>query len=184
MLPLRQADPGGRGLGVLNQSVLLVLLFVVLALLVTAWFRHSRFGAYLVAVRDNEAAARAVGVSPFRVRLGAMTLSALFMGAAGSLYVIIFRYVDPSIAYGPQVSVEALVGAIVGGIGTLWGPVLGALALHILADVTRNLFGAIPGINMVVYGIVVVLVVILLPRGYAGLGKPSILTRMRGTKTP
>ena len=62
-------------------------------------------------------------------------------------------------------SVEALVGAIVGGMGTLWGPVLGALVLHALADLTRNLFGALPGINLVIYGVVLVLIVMFLPRG-------------------
>ena len=64
---------------------------------------------------------------------------------------------------------EALVGAIVGGMGTLWGPVLGALALHVLADLTRNLFGQMPGINMVIYGAVLIVIVMFLPRGIAGL---------------
>jgi branched-chain amino acid transport system permease protein len=64
-----------------------------------------------------------------------------------------------------------LVGAIVGGMGTLWGPVVGALALHVLADVTRNMFGQLPGINMVVYGCVLVLIVMFLPRGVGGIGQ-------------
>jgi branched-chain amino acid transport system permease protein len=55
--------------------------------------------------------------------------------------------------------------------GTLWGPVVGALALHVLADVTRNLFGQLPGINMVVYGCVLVLIVMFLPRGVGGIGQ-------------
>jgi branched-chain amino acid transport system permease protein len=66
-----------------------------------------------------------------------------------------------------------LVAAIVGGMGTLWGPVLGAVALHLLADVTRNLFGQVPGINMVIYGAVLVLIVMFLPRGIAGIGVPA-----------
>ena len=60
--------------------------------------------------------------------------------------------------------------AIVGGIGTLWGPILGALVLHALADVTRNMFGQLPGINLVIYGVVLVLIVMFLPRGIGGLG--------------
>ena len=82
----------------------------------------------------------------------------------------VFQYIDPGIAFGPATSVEALVAAIVGGLGTLWGPVLGALVLHLLADMTRNLFGQLPGINMVIYGVVLVLMVMFLPRGVAGLG--------------
>ncbi len=153
--------------------VWLVLALVVVALLVTAWLRHSRFGAWLQAVRDNEDAARAVGVDPFRVKLAAIALSAALMGAGGAFYVQVFQYIDPGIAYGPGTSVEALVAAIVGGMGTLWGPVLGALALHLLADLTRNLFGQLPGINMVIYGVVLVLIMMFLPRGVAGLAVPA-----------
>jgi branched-chain amino acid transport system permease protein len=147
-----------------------VLAMVVAALLVTWWLRNGRFGAYLQAVRDNEDAARAVGVDPFRVKLGAIGLSAAFMGAAGAFYVQVFQYIDAGIAYGPAVSIEALVAAIVGGMGTMWGPVLGAVVLHVLSDLTRNLFGELPGISMVIYGTVLVLIVIFVPRGIAGIG--------------
>lgn len=148
--------------------VYLMLAFVTLALLVTCWLKASRFGAYLQAVRDNEDAARAIGVDPFRIKLGAIGLSGAFMGAGGAFYVQVFQYIDPGIAFGPTTSVEALVGAIVGGLGTLWGPLLGAAVLHLLADVTRNLFGQLPGINMVIYGAVLVLIVTFLPRGLMG----------------
>ncbi|SFP90545.1 amino acid/amide ABC transporter membrane protein 2, HAAT family [Variovorax sp. PDC80] len=148
-----------------------VLAMVVVALLVTCWLRNGRFGAYLQAVRDNEDAARAVGVNPFRIKLAAIGLSAAFMGAAGAFYVQVFQYIDAGIAYGAGVSVEALVAAIVGGMGTVWGPVLGAVVLHLLSDFTRNLFGELPGINMVIYGTVLVLIVIFVPRGIAGIGQ-------------
>ncbi len=147
-----------------------VLAMVVAALLVTWWLRNGRFGAYLQAVRDNADAARAVGVNPFRVKLAAIGLSAAFMGAAGAFYVQVFQYIDAGIAYGSAVSIEALVAAIVGGMGTMWGPVLGAVVLHLLSDFTRNLFGELPGINMVIYGTVLVLIVICVPRGIAGIG--------------
>ncbi|MBC5783707.1 branched-chain amino acid ABC transporter permease [Ramlibacter sp. USB13] len=159
---------------------------VTIALLATAWLRHSRFGARLQAVRDNEDAARAIGVDPFRVKLGAIALSGALMGAAGALYVQVFQYIDPGIAYGPHTSVEALVAAIVGGLGTLWGPVLGALALHLLADFTRSLFGALPGINMVIYGAVLVAIVMFAPRGILGLGQSvrSLWSRPRVAEPP
>ena len=147
---------------------------VTLALLVSWWLKNSRFGAWLQAVRDNEDAARAIGVNPFNVKMGAIALSGGFMGAAGAFYVQVFQYIDPGIAYGSVTSVEALVAAIVGGIGTVWGPVLGALVLHVLADLTRNLFGQLPGINMVIYGVVLVLIVMFLPRGIAGIGQSVV----------
>ncbi len=150
---------------------LFMLAFVLLALLCTWYLKNSRLGAYLQALRDNEDAARAVGVNPTRIKLIAITLSAAFMGVAGTFYLQVFQYIDPSIAFGPSTSVEALVGAIVGGIGTLWGPVIGALGLHLLADITRNLFGNLPGLNMVIYGTVLILVVMFAPKGLAGWGQ-------------
>lgn len=170
MLPLREGF-GNMQFGSRRGYAMLVLALVVIALLITCWLKHSRFGAYLQAVRDNEDAARAVGVNPFKVKLGAIALSGALMGTAGAFYVQVFQYIDPGIAYGAHTSVEALVGAIVGGMGTLWGPILGALALHVLADLTRNLFGQLPGINMVIYGTVLVLMVMFAPRGLAGVGR-------------
>ena len=149
----------------------LVLALVVAALLVTAWLRHSRFGAQLQAVRDNEDAARAIGVGAWSVKVGAITLSAAFMGAGGAFYVQVFQYIDPALVFGPASSVEALVAAIVGGMGTLWGPVLGAAVLHLLAELTRNLFGQLPGLNMIVYGCVLVLIVMFVPNGLSGVGR-------------
>ncbi len=168
MLPLR-ASAANLQFESRRGYVLVLGGLLVAAMVVTAWLRHSRFGARLQAVRDNEDAARAVGVDPLRIKLGAIVLSGVFTGAAGAVYVQVFQYIDPGIAFGPHVSVEALVGAIVGGLGSLWGPVLGALALHTLADLTRNLFGELPGLNLVVYGSILVLIVMFMPRGLAGL---------------
>jgi branched-chain amino acid transport system permease protein len=169
MVPLREGASNMQ-FGDRRGYVWLVLALVTLGLLATTWLRHSRFGAWLQAVRDNEDAARAIGVDPFRVKLGAIGLSGAFMGAAGAFYVQVFQYIDPAIAYGPHTSVEALVAAIVGGLGTLWGPVLGALVLHLLADLTRGLFGALPGINMIIYGTVLIAIVMFAPRGVLGIG--------------
>ena len=114
-------------------------------------------------------------------KAGAITLSGGFMGAAGAFYVQVFQYIDPAIGFGPHTSVEALVAAIVGGMGTLWGPVLGALVLHLLADLTRNLFGQLPGLNMVIYGCVLVVIVMFLPRGLSGMGR-SVRDAWRGRR--
>jgi branched-chain amino acid transport system permease protein len=170
MVPLKEGVANMQ-FGSRKGYIAVMLAWVTVALLVTWWLKNSRLGASLMAVRDNEDAARAVGVNPFRAKLAAIALSGGLMAAAGAFYVQVFQYIDPVIAFGPHTSVEALVGAIVGGMGTLWGPVVGAIALHVLADVTRNLFGALPGINMVIYGVVLVLVVMFAPRGIAGWGE-------------
>jgi branched-chain amino acid transport system permease protein len=170
MVPLKEGVANMQ-FGSRKGYIAVMLAWVTVALLVTWWLKNSRLGASLMAVRDNEDAARAVGVNPFRAKLAAIALSGGLMAAAGAFYVQVFQYIDPVIAFGPHTSVEALVGAIVGGMGTLWGPVVGAIALHVLADVTRNLFGALPGINMVIYGVVLVLVVMFAPRGIVGWGE-------------
>jgi branched-chain amino acid transport system permease protein len=180
MLPLRESF-GNMQFGSRRGYIGLVLGFVVAAMLATSWLRHSRFGAQLQAVRDNEDAARAIGVNPWSVKLAAITLSAAFMGAGGAFYVQVFQYIDPGLAFGPVSSVEALVAAIVGGMGTLWGPLLGAAVLHLLAELTRNLFGQLPGLNMIIYGSVLVLIVMFVPRGLSGVGL-SVRQAMRGRR--
>ena len=156
MLPLREVAtnmqfPSRHG------YIYLILAFVLLALAVTAWLRRSRFGAYLQAVR-NEDAARAIGVDPLRVKLGGIALSAAFMSAAGAFYAGV------SVHRSGHRLRSGRVGRGAGGRhrrrhGHAVGPVLGALALHALADLTRNLFGELPGISMVIYGVVLILIV-------------------------
>jgi branched-chain amino acid transport system permease protein len=168
LVPLRESAANMQ-FGSRKGYIVLVLAMLVAALITTAWLRHSRAGARLQAVRDNEDAARALGVNPFVTKLGAITMSAAFMGAGGAFYVQVYQYIDPAIAFGAHTSVEALVAAIVGGMGTLWGPLAGALVLHVLSEATRNMFGALPGINMVIYGTLLILIVMFLPRGLMGL---------------
>jgi len=143
--------------------------FVLAGFLLSFWLKRSRFGAWLAAVRDGEESAAALGVDAFRVKLGAIAMSAALMAAGGVFYVQYFHYIDPHIAYGPAVSVEALLGPIVGGLGTVFGPLLGAAALQLLGEATRNLAGDVPGLSLVVYGVVLVGMVMFLPRGVAGL---------------
>jgi len=146
----------------------LILSFTLLSFFATWWLKYSRFGAWLQAVRDNEDSAAALGVNVFRVKLGAITISAALSACGGVFYVQYFHYIDPHIAYGPAVSVEALLAPIVGGLGTLFGPLLGAAMLHLLGELTRYLTGDAPGVNQIVYGIVLVLMITYMPRGIIG----------------
>jgi branched-chain amino acid transport system permease protein len=156
----------------------LILALVVVAQLVTWWLRNSRYGAWLQAVRDNEESASALGVNAFRVKLAAIMISGALMAAGGVFYVQYLHYIDPHIAYGPAVSVEALLGPIVGGMGTVWGPILGAVVLHVLGEGTRGFMGDAPGVNLVVYGSVLILMVMFLPRGIIGLFHARAVKRM------
>lgn len=147
----------------------IILLFVAISLVIVRRLEQSRFGAYLVAVRENEDAARAAGIDTFRVKLAAMTLSAAITAAGGCFYAQYFLFLDAGIAYGPWISVDALLAPIIGGIGTVFGPLLGALVVKALGEVTKHVIGDAPGLDLVIYGCVLILVVAFAPRGIAGI---------------
>lgn len=140
-------------------------------LLLTRHIARSRFGAHLAAVRENEDAARALGVDIVAVKLRAITLSAAITAAAGVFYVQYFLYLDANIGYGTWMSIEALLAAIIGGVGTVAGPVIGALALHALGELTRGFAASITGIDLVIFGLLLVAAVAFAPAGIVGAWK-------------
>jgi branched-chain amino acid transport system permease protein len=153
----------------------IILVLVALSQVLTWLVERSRFGAYLIAVRENEDAARALGVDATLVKLAAMTLSAAITAAAGGFYAQYFLFLDAGIAYGPWISIEALLAPIIGGIGTVLGPLLGALVVRTLGEATKLMTGDAPGLDLVIYGCVLIAVIGFAPRGIAGL-----LERRRG----
>jgi branched-chain amino acid transport system permease protein len=160
------------------------LAFVGVALLLTILVERSRFGAQLVAVRENEDAARALGVDVLRVKLRAIAISGAMTAAAGCLYVQKFLYLDAGLAYGPWISVEALLAPIIGGIGTVYGPLIGAFTLLGLGEITKQVIsgwtgGALPGIDLVVFGVLLILCVAFAPKGMIGIAR-RVLKASRG----
>lgn len=148
-----------------------LLLAITFACFLTVWWLgRSRLGARMLAVRDNEDAASAIGVDVVIVKLQAMALTGLFTGLAGVFYAQRYLYLDPGIAFGPTESVQSLLVAIVGGMGSLFGPLLGAAALHVLGELAQLVLGDLPGANMVIYGVVLIGMVLFLPRGLTSLG--------------
>ena len=145
---------------------------VALTALMNALLVRGKFGAQLVAVRENELAAAALGVDALRTKLIAITLSAAISAAAGCFYMQYFLFIDSSLAYGSWISIEALLAPIIGGIGTVVGPLLGALILRGLGEVTKSLVGGAPGIDLVVFAVLLIMAVAFLPRGLAGLLAP------------
>lgn len=150
-----------------------ILVILMLAYAATWWMEHTRFGAQLVAVRENEDAAEALGIDAFRVKLGAICMSAAITAAAGVYYTQKYLFIDPGIAYGPTKSVEALFAPIIGGLGTVLGPLVGALFLHGLGEFAKETIGLVwedrPGLDLILFGVVLILVLAFLPRGLVGL---------------
>jgi branched-chain amino acid transport system permease protein len=147
----------------------IALALVAGVLVMTRAIERSRFGAHLVAVRENEAAARALGVDVLRVKLAAITLSAGVTAAAGCFYAQYFLYLDANIAYGAWISVEALLAPIIGGLGTVFGPLVGAVALHGLSEITKGYTGGLPGLDLVIFGVLLIVMVAFAPDGAMGL---------------
>jgi branched-chain amino acid transport system permease protein len=143
--------------------------FVGASLLLVQAIEDSRFGTYLIAVRENEDAAEALGVNTTAVKLQAMTISAAMTAAGGCFYAQYFLFIDADIAYGPWISIEALLAPMIGGIGTVFGPLLGALIVKTLGELGKLATGDAPGLDLVIYGCVLILVVAAAPRGISGI---------------
>jgi branched-chain amino acid transport system permease protein len=147
---------------------LAIVALVAVALVVTQLLERSRFGIWLIAVRENEDAAMALGVNTFVVKLAAMTISAALTAAAGCFYVQYFLFIDSGIAYGTWISIEALLTPIIGGAGTVFGALVGALVVKSLGEGVKLLTGDVPGLDLMIYGAVLVVVVGFAPRGVVG----------------
>jgi branched-chain amino acid transport system permease protein len=160
-----------------------VLALLAASMAVVRLIETSRFGAWLVALRENEDAARALGVDVTRVKLLAMTISAAMTAAGGCFYAQYFLFIDAAIAYGPAVSVVALLAPIIGGAGSVLGPLVGALLVKSLGELTKLMAGDAPGLDLLVYGMMLIAVVAFAPRGVIGI-LSRWQERFRASPTP
>lgn len=147
--------------------LLLIGIFTLLAVEATRRMRHSPFGRSLLAVRDDPVAAASIGKSGPYYRVAAFAMAAALAGGAGVLYASFLRFISPS-QFGIGASIAVLAMVMVGGMGTLYGPVIGAVLLVFLPDVLKELPIAsdqVGPFQNVVYGIALVVVVALRPGG-------------------
>jgi branched-chain amino acid transport system permease protein len=154
------------------------LALLVLSMLVTIGYLRSRSGQYTIAIRDDELAAQSLGINVLRFRLTTMALSAAITAVAGAFYAQYFLFVDPDLAFGSAQSIQSILPAVVGGVGTLWGPVIGALVLGPLSDVTATLLRTPPeflaflagrnGLDIILYAILLIAIMLLMPKGIYG----------------
>lgn len=142
--------------------------YVALVFLLVYVLLNARFGFFLKAQRDDPDAARSVGVNPERVRLIGGVLSAMLTSVGGTLYVQYLLFVDPEVAFSWQISVKAALIGIIGGLGTLSGPLWGALFL-IPAErwLLAAMGGTYGGLASMIYGLVLIAAVLLAPKGIA-----------------
>jgi branched-chain amino acid transport system permease protein len=156
----------------------IALALTVAAIAVSILFLRSKLGRFTVAVRDDEEAAAAVGVPVMRTKILTIALSAAITSVAGAFYTQYYFFIDPDGAFGPSVSIQAILPAVIGGVGTIWGPAIGALVLGPLNDITATLLRNPPaalsflqgraGLDVIVYALLLILIVLLLPQGVYG----------------
>jgi branched-chain amino acid transport system permease protein len=142
----------------------LILALTVASIAVAVWLKHSRFGAQLAAIRENEDAARALGIDVYTEKVKVMILSGAMCGVGGCFFAQYFLYIDPIIVFGVDKSVEMLLVSMIGGAGTVYGPLIGAVLLAGISDATRALTD-VQGLSLVLYGTLLVVIIAFLPNG-------------------
>jgi len=135
----------------------IALALMLLATLIAWAIERRRFGVYLAAIREDEAAAEALGVNAFKYKMLAMVVSSFLTGVGGTFYAFYLFSLQPNTLFGIPLSVEIIIRPIVGGAGTLFGPILGSFILTPLAEISRR--------YLIAYGVLLIGVVLFLPEG-------------------
>ncbi|MCZ0735874.1 branched-chain amino acid ABC transporter permease [Phreatobacter sp. AB_2022a] len=157
----------------------LVLTLAALALVVNLAIINAPLGYFLRAIRDNENAAQALGVGLLRNKMIAMAISAVLTSMIGTAYARYSTFIDPHLFASPVLTIEIVLFATIGGLGTAFGPVVGAILLVPLGELLRGqLGGVLPGLHYFIYGTIVVVVILALPQGIG----PTLARLFRGLR--
>lgn len=140
-------------------------LLTALAFALSAWIERSRFGYYLMAIREDQDTALAVGVNASHSKLWALLMSAAITALGGALYASMFLFIVPDQVLAMDISTEIAIVAMLGGAGTLLGPLLGSVVLESAAEIFKNVFKEA---HLLIYGVLIVLVVLFMPEGIVG----------------
>lgn len=149
----------------------IILAFNVFIVLVTHLIENRKLGDYLEAIKEDEDAAEALGIDTLRYKIIAISISSFLTALGGTFYAQYLFYIDPDICFGVHNSIEIFMRPILGGLGTVYGAFLGSLILGPLSELTRGLLGGYSGMHLMLFGVVLVVVIIFLPRGVVGLLK-------------
>ena len=166
---LTQPRPGWGGVQWSPEYIKLPFHYIMLALLCLTLFvswriRQSKFGMGLIAIREDEGKAEAVGIDTMTYKVLAFGISAYFVAVAGGIYSYFFTYIDPTFVFDILTSVTMVLMAILGGRGTLWGPVLGAFIMEPLSNWVIGAFGGTQ-IHLTVFGGILLFVMLFMPQG-------------------
>ncbi|WP_144636529.1 ABC transporter permease subunit [Bordetella genomosp. 13] len=157
-------------------NYLIIAFGLFLVVLWVSWLiRKSRAGHYLIAIREREEAARAVGVHTVRMKIMAAVASAMLTSVVGTFHITYLTFVDPASAFSLELSIQLAMFALIGGLGTVAGPIAGTFLVLPIAELARGWLSSVGnGMHGVVYGAILVIVVLTIPRGLAGAFGPTI----------
>jgi len=141
--------------------------FMVASLIAVRMIEVSKIGRFIVAIREDEEAAQALGVNTFKYNMIAIAISAFMTSLAGAFYANYIFYLHPNSLFGMSMSIELILRPIVGGLGTLFGPIIGSIFLTPLSEISRAYFakGGLEGLHLILYGTLAILVVLFMPKG-------------------
>ena len=145
----------------------IALCFMLASLAAVRLIEISKVGRFIVAIREDEEAAQALGVNTFKYNMIAIAISAFMTSLAGAFYANYIFYLHPNTLFGMSLSIELILRPIVGGLGTLFGPVIGSIILTPLSEISRAYFakGGLEGLHLILYGVLTILVVLFMPKG-------------------
>ena len=144
----------------------LIAALALVSLLIVMRIVGSKLGYWFLAIREDQDAAESMGVPTTRYKMLSLCISAFFTGVVGSFYLNYMGFIDPSIVFSlPDISIMVILVAIIGGVGTIWGPALGAFIMVVLSEIVRSTIG---DTHLLVMGVFVVAIIIFLPQGVTG----------------
>jgi len=164
-----------------NETIFYYLLGIFIVTMIVAYIiRKSRYGLALASIGENEEAAGHTGINVTMVKVITFAISAIFMGAAGAVMATKFTYIDPGVAFNPMMSFSPALMSIFGGMGSIYGPVVGAVVFSYLQEWLMT--GSLKSYYMLIFGAILVATIIYLPSGVTGLIQ-NLWRRIRGAKS-
>lgn len=149
----------------------IILLMVILILFVSYKLENSKLGYYFNAIREDEEAAGSLGINVLRYKVISLVISSFFTSLGGTFYAQYIYYIDPEITFGINMTVEMIIRPILGGVGTVFGPLIGSAVIESISELMRGLFIEYKGLHIMIYAAILIVVMIFFPRGLIGLLK-------------
>jgi len=163
-----------------NETIYYYLLGIFVVTMIVAYLiRRSKYGLALASIGENEEAAGHTGINVTMVKIMTYAVSSIFMGAAGVIMATKMTYVDPGVAFNPLMSFSPVLMAIFGGMGNIYGPVIGAVIFAYIEEILKT--GSLKNYYMLIFGLILIGVILYLPNGLMGLVQ-NLWTKIKGVR--